>query len=104
MKVKTIFQFAFIMTICITNYMMMLEYNSEYVPDNFDVSKIAQQKYRCIRYFTDKMQNRYLHTRCKPFFEDYVIFRLEKSKYIYAYYAHNAAMITCFALFHLLLL
>ena len=82
----------------------MQEYYAEYVPDHFDMNKILQTKYRCIRYFDDKMINRYLHFKCKPYFEDYVLFRLEKSQFIYSYYVHNAVMLVCFALFHLILL
>ena len=75
---------------------------TEYVSENFDIKKLLEKKYRCIRYFDEKNYDKFSHNSCKPFFYDYVEFKLEKARYIYAYYAHNAIVVSIIIVFMLL--
>lgn len=101
MKLKTVIQMAIVIALCASNYMMILKYYDEYVPDNFDIYKMLDIRYRCIRFFHDKNENSYRQKICQPYYYDYVAFNLEKSRYIYMYYAHNLIVISIFTIFHL---
>ena len=102
MKMKYLLGFIMIIILTISNYYLISEYMSEYVPDNFNIHKLLNLKYRCIRYFNDKHFDKFSHNRCKQYLEDYIIFKLEKSRYIYMYYGHNIILISLFSLFILL--
>ena len=92
-----------LISMCVTNYVLIMQYYDEYVPDNFSRNKILDKKYRCIRYFHNNIQNRYGESICKAYYYDYVAFNLEKSRYIFMYYVHNIIVITLFAIFHLVM-
>lgn len=69
--------------------MMIIEYFKNYVPEYFDIEKLLDKKYRCIRYFEDKDFNTYNDKQCQPYIYHYMLFKLEKSRYIYMHYAYN---------------
>ncbi len=103
MKFKYALISIMIFILCILNYFLINEYLTEYVPDNFDIKKLLDKKYRCIRFFDDKRDDRYLRATCAPYLEDYLSFKLEKSRYIILYYAHNTILISLIIIFQLLL-
>lgn len=103
MQFKTFLQTMVLIGVLCSNYFIILEYYDEYVPDNFGIQKLIDPKYRCIRYFYDKVDNAYLHNKCKPYIYDYTAFLLEKSRYIYVYYAYNMCIAILFVIFHILL-
>lgn len=103
MKLKHVIELTFIIAFCLSNYMTMIEYYNEYVPEYFSAYKLLQKHNRCIQYFNENNYDRYTHYRCKDYMQDYIEFQLEKSRYIYLYYAHNAVMISIFIIFHLVL-
>lgn len=103
MQFKQLLSIIMIILILLSNYFIGSEYYYEYIPDNFDMKKLMDLKYRCIRHFYDKSDNKYMSIQCKPYLYDYTGFILEKSRYICAYYAHNICMISLFIIFNLLL-
>jgi hypothetical protein len=103
MQFKHFLNIIMIILILLSNYFINLEYYNEYDPDNFDIKKLMHLRYRCIRHFYDKSDNKYMSIRCNPYLHDYTGFILEKSRYVYAYYAHNLCMISLFIIFNLLL-
>lgn len=103
MKVKTVLLSAMIIALCISNYLLISEYFNEYDPDNFGIKKLLNKKYRCIRFFHDKGIDKYTYRSCKAYEHDYGAFILEKSRYIYMYYAHNLILISLFAIFYLVI-
>ena len=96
--------FVIVVIMFISNYMMIMEYQNEYVPDNFDIEKIIHQKFRCIRYFNDKRVNTYQQRKCRDYTHEYVEFILERSRYIHLMYAYNFVIMCLFALFYLLVI
>ena len=104
MQTKTLVQIVFLAAILASNYLLVLEYQEEYVPDNFDIRKLLHQKYRCIRYFNDKEHNKYLHQKCSDYAYDYTEFVLERSRYIYMFYVYNFVISGLFGLFHFILM
>ena len=94
---------SIISIVVMTNYMILTEYNNEYYPDNFSIEHMSDQKYRCIRYFNDKLYNKYMYVKCKDYVYDYTDFILERSRYICMFYAHNLVMFSLFVIFYLLL-
>ncbi len=103
MNFKYVIGGAMLMMLTLSNYFLISEYMTEYVPENFDIKKLLDKKYRCIRYFDEKNYNKFTHNSCKALLHDYVDFKLEKSRYIYAYYAHNSIIISIIVVFMLLL-
>lgn len=81
--------------------MFVLHYQNEYVPDNFNVTKILDQKYRCIRYFADAAENKFLDKRCRNHQDDYVTFKADRMQHIYIYYVYNIIMTFVFLGVHL---
>jgi hypothetical protein len=78
-----------------------MEYYKQYAPENFSIHKILDKKYRCIRFFHDKDDSPYMQKICQLYYYDYIAFSLEKSRYIFMYYAHNVIVISLIAIFHL---
>lgn len=103
MKFKFLLTVCMIFTLSLSNYYLISEYMSEYVPDNFNIEKLLDKKYRCIRYFDDKYYDKFTYNKCKEYLEEYIIFKLEKSRYIYIYYAYNIIIISLFGIFILLI-
>lgn len=103
MQTKYLVQIVFIAAILVSNYLFVLEYHNEYVPDNFGIRKLLDQKYRCIRYFNEGTHSRYMDHKCMDYVYDYKHFTLEKSRYIYMFYMYNIIICNIFVLFHLLL-
>lgn len=103
MNIKHIIQATYIAALLLSNYLIILEYQQEYVPDNFDIYKLLDLKYRCIRYFNDNKYNRYQEHKCNTHIYDYTEFVLERSRYICLFYAYNLITGSLFLLFHLLL-
>ncbi len=83
--------------------MIIIQYYNEYVPENFSIKQLLDKQYRCIRYFNTKQYDKFAHNSCKNHIHDYIEFQLERSKYIYMYYAHNLIMVSMFVIFHLIL-
>jgi len=103
MKLKHVIELAFIIALCLSNYLTMMEYYNEYVPEQFTPQKLLQKHNRCIRYFSSNKYDKYIYYSCKEYMQDYIAFQLEKSRYIYMYFAHNTIMLSMFAIFHLVL-
>lgn len=103
MQVKICVLLSIVVIVVVTNYMIITEYNNEYVPDDFSIKQMLDQRYRCIRYFNDKVYSNYMHIKCRDYVYDYTAFILERSRYIYMFYAHNMVMSSLFVLFFLLL-
>ena len=87
----------------ISNYHAIIEYNSNYEPENFTIKHMLEPKYRCIRYFDDKQYSKYYHIKCADYLYDYTDFMLERSRYIYIFYIRNMIAAVLLVLFHLLL-
>ncbi len=103
MKLKHIVEITIIIAICISNYMIYVQYYTEYVPENFNIKQLQDKNYRCIRYFDEKNYDRYSHHSCKNYMHEYINFKLERSRYIFMYYAHNLIMGSMLIIFHLVL-
>ncbi len=83
--------------------MLINEYFNEYTPDNFDIIKLLEKKYRCIRYFNEKHVDKYQQSLCQAYLVDYLEFKLEKSRYIFIYYSYNIVMISLILIIYLVL-
>ena len=103
MKLKHVVELTIIIAICLSNYMISTQYYSEYDPKHFSFNQILDKRYRCIRYFDEKDYDRYSHYSCKNYMHDYINFKLERSRYILMYYAHNLIMGSMLIIFHLVL-
>lgn len=99
---KPILITIFAIVICTVNYAILMEYFHNYVPEYFDVVKILDKKYRCIRYFDDREYDKFIDSQCQPYVYDYLLFKLEKSRYIYIHYAYNFIMWGLFGLVYLI--
>lgn len=102
-QVKTVLLLSIVSALCISNYLLIIEYYNEYVPENFAIDKLLDKKFRCIRFFYDKINDKYAHMSCKEYHKDYIDFLLEKSRYVYMFYTHNVIIISLIIIFYLLL-
>lgn len=96
MKAKLVLQIVLIAILSYANYQLVQYYSNEYVPDSFNISKIVQQKYRCIRHFSDKTENKYLEKKCKIYAEDYEKFKSDIEEYQAVAYTFNMLMHSIF--------
>jgi hypothetical protein len=103
MQCKTLFLLTMATLMVMSNYVTVSMYFDEYYPEYFNMEKLMDIRYRCYRYFNDKVNNGYMCTKCKPYIYDYKNFILEKNRYIFAFYAHNIVMGSLFSIFYLLL-
>jgi hypothetical protein len=103
MKLKNLVELTIIIALCLSNYMIIMQYYNEYVPENFSIKQLLDKQYRCIRYFHAKQYDKFAYNSCKKYTHDYVEFQLERSRYIYMYYSHNLIMVSMFVIFHLVL-
>lgn len=103
MKLKHIVELTIIIAVCLSNYMIAMQYYAEYDPNHFTVKQLQDKQYRCIRYFDEKDYDRYSHHLCKNYMHDYLNFKLERSRYIMMYYAHNLIMGSMLIIFHVVL-
>jgi hypothetical protein len=100
MNAKTALQVLFIVLLNYANYAMIVDYQHEFVVDNFNISKILDQKYRCIRFYSGNMENKYLLNKCQNYDEDYQQFKSDRTTFIYKYYIFNIVMTSLFLVFH----
>jgi hypothetical protein len=85
-----------------SNYNMINTYNKNYVPDKFTIKHLIKEEYRCIRYFSDDVFNRYQNTKCKNYLPNYIEFILQKSRYITLFYLQNFLVIIVVIIINLL--
>jgi hypothetical protein len=102
MRIKTFIQIFYVILLTLINYLLILEYQAEFVPDNFDIVKIIDIKYRCIQFFSDNYEDKYMANRCKDHYHNYIDFKLKKANYAFMYYMYNLIMIGVYMLFHIL--
>ena len=103
MQMKTIVFLSMLSALCISTYLLIIEYYNEYAPENLIIHKLLDKKYRCIRFFHDKVIDKYAYISCKMYHTDYIDFLLEKSRYVYLFYAHNVIIISLTIIIYLLL-
>ena len=87
----------------VSNYLIVKTYFNEYIPNNFNIKKLNEKKYRCIRYFFENINSSYRNAICIPHINDYVSFKLEKTKYIAKYYMFNIITIIIIILIYIFL-
>lgn len=99
---RIIILLSVIIAFCISNCLFMAEYLDEYSPDNFSSQKLVDKRYRCIKFFHEKRIDKFAHTSCKSYHDDYIMFMMERSRYICLIYADNAILMSLFVIFYLL--
>ena len=90
----------FILFMVTVNYLIIIEYFQNYVSDYFDIEKLLTKKYRCIRYFEERDHDKFTDRQCEPYVYEYMLFKLEKSRYVYMHYAYNFISCGVFALIY----
>lgn len=100
MNAKIALQVLFIILLNYINYLLIVNYQQEFVVDNFNKTKLLDQKYRCIRFYSSNMDNKYLENKCKNHYRDFKQFKTDRKTYIFQYYIYNIAMTSLFLLGH----
>ncbi len=100
MNAKTVTQVIFIVLLNYINYSLVVNYQQEFVADNFNITKILNQKYRCIRFYNSKIDSSYMQNKCKNHYDDFQQFKSDRTTYIYQYYVYNIVMTGLFLVFH----
>lgn len=103
MQFKTFIFSVIIVTMMISNYYSFVEYNEEYVVENFNIYKLMDTRYRCYRIFTDGTNNSYNYNKCKVYIYDYKNFVLERNRFIFALCLQNVVIINLIIIFYVLL-
>lgn len=75
-------QLLFFTLICIINIIAFDNYYTKYHIDSLIKNRLIQLKFRCYRYYENNQNSELTNIVCSPYKYDYILFSLERSRYI----------------------